>query len=201
MPFFIPLTFYSQFTFKNSRFKMNQFNNRYSTTSNNHNDFFPGRSNDHEVEELKNSLLERDKVISTLMQKVKALEVNSESKRKQKSKAVSEKTTLVKKKLKRSTKSRRNVRERLSESPKKRHPLQMLTSEVPEDFYHTKEFNERFSTHEQIESSAESKSAANVISEKEVQTLRDARAGRKKIGKHIVYLEDFYFHYICSLLS
>ncbi|MBW0544683.1 hypothetical protein O181_084398 [Austropuccinia psidii MF-1] len=81
----------------------------------------------------------------------------------------------------------------------------MLTSEVLEDFYHTKE---ACFVHirvlwacEQIESAAESKSAANIISEKEVQTLRDARAGQKKNGKHIIYLEDFYFHYICSLLS
>ncbi|MBW0483425.1 hypothetical protein O181_023140 [Austropuccinia psidii MF-1] len=74
---------------------------------------------------------------------------------------------------------------------------------VPPSTNHSllKEFNTRFSTNEQIENTAKNQRGTTLINEKEVQTLRDARAGRKKIGKHIVNLEDFYFHYIRSLLS
>ncbi|MBW0503211.1 hypothetical protein O181_042926 [Austropuccinia psidii MF-1] len=64
-----------------------------------------------------------------------------------------------------------------------------------------KEFNAQFSTNEQINDTAKSKTGTTLINKKEVQTLHDACAGHNKIGKHIINLEDFYFHYICSLLS
>ncbi|MBW0465279.1 hypothetical protein O181_004994 [Austropuccinia psidii MF-1] len=64
-----------------------------------------------------------------------------------------------------------------------------------------KELNAQFSTNEQINNAAKSKTGTTLINEKEVQALHDARAGRKKIGKHIVNLEYFYFFYIFSLLS
>ncbi|MBW0575178.1 hypothetical protein O181_114893 [Austropuccinia psidii MF-1] len=64
-----------------------------------------------------------------------------------------------------------------------------------------KEFNQPFSTNEQLQNAATSQTGGNLITKKEVQTLRDACAGHKKVGKHIVYLENFYFLYICSLLS
>ncbi|MBW0520932.1 hypothetical protein O181_060647 [Austropuccinia psidii MF-1] len=64
-----------------------------------------------------------------------------------------------------------------------------------------KEFNQQFSTNEQLQSAATSQTGGNPITKKEVQTLRDACAGCKKVGKHIVYLENFHFLYIRSLLS
>ncbi|MBW0509718.1 hypothetical protein O181_049433 [Austropuccinia psidii MF-1] len=64
-----------------------------------------------------------------------------------------------------------------------------------------KEFNQLFSTNEQLQNAATSQKGGNIITEKEVQTLCDACAGCKKVGKHIVYLENFYFLYIRSLLS
>ncbi|MBW0560728.1 hypothetical protein O181_100443 [Austropuccinia psidii MF-1] len=74
---------------------------------------------------------------------------------------------------------------------------------VPPSTNHSlvKEFNAQFSTNEQIENTAKNQTGTTLINEKEVQTLRDARAGCKKTGKHILNLEDFYFHYIFSLLS
>ncbi|MBW0493839.1 hypothetical protein O181_033554, partial [Austropuccinia psidii MF-1] len=127
-------------------------------------------------------------------------------------------------------KSNRSKQRKFHEDPKKRHPLQMLTCEVPADFNFTKEalyvhirilwgmiekqplppspdksllkeFKQRFSNNDQIQDAANSNTGATLISEKEVQTLRDARAGRQKIGKHIVNLNEFYFLYIRSLLS
>ncbi|MBW0561758.1 hypothetical protein O181_101473 [Austropuccinia psidii MF-1] len=64
-----------------------------------------------------------------------------------------------------------------------------------------KEFNKQCSTNEQLQNAETSQTGGNIITKKEVQTIRDACAGRKKVGKHIVYLENFYFLYICSLLS
>ncbi|MBW0504895.1 hypothetical protein O181_044610 [Austropuccinia psidii MF-1] len=114
--------------------------------------------------------------------------------------------------------------------PMKRSPLQMLMCEVPDDFIHTKEalyahikilwgmlekntlppapdrsllkeFYGRFSTNEQVLNVATSNTGANLIGEKEVKTLRDAHAGRLKVGKHIINLEEFYILYIHSMLA
>ncbi|MBW0484032.1 hypothetical protein O181_023747 [Austropuccinia psidii MF-1] len=64
-----------------------------------------------------------------------------------------------------------------------------------------KEFNMQFSNNDKLENVAKRNTCAVLISEKEVQMLRDAHAGHQKIGKHIVNLDDSYFQYIHSLLS
>ncbi|MBW0532125.1 hypothetical protein O181_071840 [Austropuccinia psidii MF-1] len=69
----------------------------------------------------------------------------------------------------------------------------------PPDHTLLKEFFERFSNHDQVQNAANRKNAASPIQQKDVQTLRDAHAGRRKTGKYIVNLEDFYFQYIWAL--
>ncbi|MBW0467500.1 hypothetical protein O181_007215 [Austropuccinia psidii MF-1] len=199
----------------------------YANTSHNYGDFFP-RNN--EVQDLKKSLSKRDGLIATLMQKAKALEDKSESKTQKKSTTSTEKQNSISKKIKSSSQSKKRKVNKSLQAPKKCHPLQMLACEVPEDFNLTKdamfvhikilwgmleehevppkpdnsllkEFNQQFSTNEQLKNAATSQTGGNIITKKEVQTLRDACAGRKKVGKHIVYLENFYFLYICSFLS
>ncbi|MBW0493199.1 hypothetical protein O181_032914 [Austropuccinia psidii MF-1] len=109
----------------------------YANTSYNYGDFFP--RND-EVQDLNKLLSQRDQLISTLMQKVKGLEVKSESKTKKKSNTSTEKQNSISKQIKSSSQSKKHKGNKSLQALKKCHPLQMLTREVPEDFKFTKAY-------------------------------------------------------------
>ncbi|MBW0564066.1 hypothetical protein O181_103781 [Austropuccinia psidii MF-1] len=64
-----------------------------------------------------------------------------------------------------------------------------------------KEFYGRFSSNERVVNVAQSNTGDNLISEKEVKTLRDARSGHMKVGKHIIHLKEFYILYLHSMLA
>ncbi|MBW0539232.1 hypothetical protein O181_078947 [Austropuccinia psidii MF-1] len=209
---------------------LSQLNNPYSTSSYSYNNYIPQAPHYQELEDLRNVISEKDKVILTLVSKVESLKVNSGSKKPQRMKPNVEKPITMLKKKKKSNKSKNDKKNKACEEPKKRHPLQLLMCEVPEDFQYTKdaifihirilwgmikqkslppspdqsllkEFNMLFSNNDELENVAKSNTCAVLISEEEVQMLCDACAGRQKIGKHIVNLDDFYFQYIRYLLS
>ncbi|MBW0561185.1 hypothetical protein O181_100900 [Austropuccinia psidii MF-1] len=64
-----------------------------------------------------------------------------------------------------------------------------------------KEFYGRFSGNERVVNVAQSNTGANLISEKEFKTIRDARSGHMKVGKHIIHLKEFYILYLHSMLA
>ncbi|MBW0567957.1 hypothetical protein O181_107672 [Austropuccinia psidii MF-1] len=112
----------------------------------------------------------------------------------------------------------------------KRHPIQMLMRDAPPDFKYTKEalyvhtkllwgmltpaafpiapdkqllkeFYQRFSSAKEVQSVAQNSQGVKLISEAQVQTLRDARSGKRKIGKNIVNMQDFYITYVHAMLA
>ncbi|MBW0488247.1 hypothetical protein O181_027962 [Austropuccinia psidii MF-1] len=64
-----------------------------------------------------------------------------------------------------------------------------------------KEFYGRFSSNERVVNVAQSNTGDNLISEKEVKKLRDARSGHIKAGKHIIHLKKFYIIHLHSMLA
>ncbi|MBW0556119.1 hypothetical protein O181_095834 [Austropuccinia psidii MF-1] len=201
-----------------------------------------------EIQDLKSTLATREQQLSVLLQKVEALEVQVGSKntRKKSSNAEPKPGTTKdiclphkKEKEKITPHHKLTVNKRTSSNhhqqkptPKtpspKRSPNQLLMSEIPENFKHTKEalyvhirilwgmterqkvppspnrsllkeFYGLFSTNEEILEAANTTSNVSLINSTEVQTLRDARAGRKKVGKNIVNFQEFYILYIHSI--
>ncbi|MBW0518634.1 hypothetical protein O181_058349 [Austropuccinia psidii MF-1] len=210
--------------------RMNPSPYSYDPSDFGYNNFFPQSSHENGVENLRKTISAKDEIIEKLMKKVEGLEVKFASQKEPKSKVSQQEKRKSSKKGKNQADSKKAQKgNKVSPSPK-RSPYQMLTSEVPEDFHFTKEalfihikvlwgmlekqcvppspdhtllkeFFERFSNHDQVQNAENSNNAASLIQQNDVQTLRDARAGRRKIGKYIVNLEDFYFHYIRELLS
>ncbi|EGG05429.1 uncharacterized protein MELLADRAFT_107662 [Melampsora larici-populina 98AG31] len=117
----------------------------------------------------------------------------------------------------------------ITASPK-RSPHQVLSGEFPEDYTRTKEcfftfvriiwdlaaagsvpvapdpalltkFNARFSDPAQITAVADSSNSQDLIPQTEIISLREARAGRVKIGKGIVYVQDFFVRYSLAMLA
>ncbi|MBW0462098.1 hypothetical protein O181_001813 [Austropuccinia psidii MF-1] len=112
----------------------------------------------------------------------------------------------------------------------KRNPIQMLMREAPPDFKYTKEalyvhikllwgmltpaamptapdkqllkeFYQRFSSVEEVQSVAQNSQGVKLINEAQVQTLRDARSGKRKVGKNIINMQDFYITYVHAMLA
>ncbi|MBW0575203.1 hypothetical protein O181_114918 [Austropuccinia psidii MF-1] len=64
-----------------------------------------------------------------------------------------------------------------------------------------KEFYQRFSSAEEVQTVAQNSQGVKLISEAQVQTLRDARLGKRKIGKNIINMQDFYITYVHAMLA
>ncbi|MBW0574173.1 hypothetical protein O181_113888 [Austropuccinia psidii MF-1] len=77
---------------------LSQLNNPYSTSSYSYNNFIPQTPHYQELEDLRNVIAEKDKVILTLVSKVESLEVNSGSKKPQRMKPNLEKPITMSKK-------------------------------------------------------------------------------------------------------
>ncbi|KAA1137645.1 hypothetical protein PGTUg99_017935 [Puccinia graminis f. sp. tritici] len=109
-------------------------------------------------------------------------------------------------------------------------PLQMITKNMPESFSQTRdalyahikiiwnlleqktipgpppsdslrEFNSRFSDANEIEQTAENTNAPSLIPVKDIQTLKSLKLGRRKVGKGLVHLEDFFVEYTQATLA
>lgn len=63
------------------------------------------------------------------------------------------------------------------------------------------EFYGRFSTAEQIEHVANDTNSAAILPTSEIQTLRNAQAGRRKVGQGIVHIEESFILYARSCLA
>ncbi|KAI9606333.1 hypothetical protein KEM48_001931 [Puccinia striiformis f. sp. tritici PST-130] len=106
---------------------------------------------------------------------------------------------------------KRNVTPK-TDSPKV-NPLQMISRDMPECFLslgkpsqvpspHTiLEFTSRFSNADEIERTANDTSGAALIPVKEVVTFKDIKCGRKKVGKGLVNLEEFFVSYTQAILA
>ncbi|OAV86979.1 hypothetical protein PTTG_29634 [Puccinia triticina 1-1 BBBD Race 1] len=117
-----------------------------------------------------------------------------------------------------------------STSASKKKPNQMITDNFPDDFKATKEclfvhiqllwglletasvppvinaalvakFCSRFSNVADFERFAQDSNSASILAESDVQTLRDAWAGRIKVGKSFVHIEESYIAYIHGYLA
>ncbi|WAR59686.1 hypothetical protein PtB15_11B326 [Puccinia triticina] len=117
-----------------------------------------------------------------------------------------------------------------STSASKKKPNQMITDDFPDDFKATKEclfvhirllwglletasvppvinaalvaeFCSRFSNVADFERFAQDSNSASILAESDVQTLRDARAGRIKVGKSFGHIEESYIAYIHGYLA
>ncbi|KAI9608933.1 hypothetical protein H4Q26_005127 [Puccinia striiformis f. sp. tritici PST-130] len=115
------------------------------------------------------------------------------------------------------------------DSPKV-NPLQMISRDMPESFSLTRdalyvhikliwnlleqkaipspphpntilEFTSRFSNADKIERTANDTSGAALIPVKEVVTFKDIKCGRKKVGKGLVNLEEFFVSYTQAILA
>ncbi|KAA1099778.1 hypothetical protein PGT21_020224 [Puccinia graminis f. sp. tritici] len=105
-------------------------------------------------------------------------------------------------------------------SASKKSPLQMVKQDHPEGFEHTKvlwglikkravpntpspeqlaTFYQRFSSTEQIQSAVTG--GPNLVALEMINTLKEAREKRMKLGKHIVNISDFHIQYIHTSLS
>ncbi|MBW0489003.1 hypothetical protein O181_028718 [Austropuccinia psidii MF-1] len=109
-------------------------------------------------------------------------------------------------------------------------PIQMLMQDAPPDFKYTKEalyvhikrlwgmltpgtiptapdnqllkeFYQRFSSAEEVQSVAHNSQGVKLINKAQVQTLRNAQAGKRKIGKNIINMQDFYITYVHAMLA
>ncbi|MBW0508204.1 hypothetical protein O181_047919 [Austropuccinia psidii MF-1] len=96
----------------------------------------------------------------------------------------------------------------------KRSPVQILMKDAPPDFRYTKvtlpttpdkqllkEFYQRFLSDEEVQTVAQNSQGVKLISKAQVQTLRDACSGKRKIGKNIIHMQDFYITYINAMLA
>ncbi|MBW0586518.1 hypothetical protein O181_126233 [Austropuccinia psidii MF-1] len=112
----------------------------------------------------------------------------------------------------------------------KRSPHQLLLLETPEGFLKTKEaffthikilwgltdensipqapdpallqeFYQRFSHNSELESVASNASAASLINPQEIITLKGIHIGRKKIGRAIVHISEFFIQYTNAMLA
>ncbi|MBW0534310.1 hypothetical protein O181_074025, partial [Austropuccinia psidii MF-1] len=112
----------------------------------------------------------------------------------------------------------------------KSNPYHLVMSNTPPDFQYTKdsfylhikilwgmehphavpiapntsllqEFNNRFKSAEEIKKMAESDTSIPLIPQDQVLTLKGVQPGRKKVGRGIVFMKDFFILYIQALLS
>ncbi|MBW0566124.1 hypothetical protein O181_105839 [Austropuccinia psidii MF-1] len=105
-------------------------------------------------------------------------------------------------------------------------PIQMLMRDAPPDFKYTKihikllwgvltpaaiprepdkrllkEFYQLFSSAEEVHNVPQNFQGVKLISEAQVQTLCDAYSGKRKIGKNIINMKDFYITYVHATLA
>ncbi|MBW0466257.1 hypothetical protein O181_005972 [Austropuccinia psidii MF-1] len=109
-------------------------------------------------------------------------------------------------------------------------PIQMLMQDAPPDFKYTKEalyvhikllwgmitpgamptapdkqllkeFYQHFSSVEDVQSVSKNSHGVKLINKAQVQTLRSAHYGKRKIGTNIINMQDFYITYINAMLS
>ncbi|MBW0558917.1 hypothetical protein O181_098632 [Austropuccinia psidii MF-1] len=64
-----------------------------------------------------------------------------------------------------------------------------------------KEFFQQFSRVEEVQSVAQNSQGVKLINEAQVQTLCDARSGKRKVGKSIINMKDFYIKYVHEKLA
>ncbi|MBW0568439.1 hypothetical protein O181_108154, partial [Austropuccinia psidii MF-1] len=64
-----------------------------------------------------------------------------------------------------------------------------------------KEFYQRFSSAEEVQTVAQNSQGVKLISKAQVQTLLDACSGKRKIGKNIINMQEFYITYINAMLE
>ncbi|MBW0475619.1 hypothetical protein O181_015334 [Austropuccinia psidii MF-1] len=206
------------------------------------------------VTELQNSVLHKDEVISQLLNRVQAMELQIQNHTSTKKKAHSKKGTSTRNtsyhfsknqgekehsqfqspksrsfSLDQKAKIRKIVRKKNSDSSSRKSPLQMVGNDYPAGYEHTKdafyihikllwglieknavpsapdpsqlnEFYQRFSTPDQIESALANNGPA-LVPVDTVQTLRNARQKRTKVGKYFIHLSEFSIIYVRSSLS
>ncbi|MBW0543837.1 hypothetical protein O181_083552 [Austropuccinia psidii MF-1] len=63
------------------------------------------------------------------------------------------------------------------------------------------EFRNRFDDVEEIQQAAQSKNSLNLIPQEDVITLKGTKPGRKKVGRAIVNVQEFFILYIKALLA
>ncbi|MBW0544198.1 hypothetical protein O181_083913 [Austropuccinia psidii MF-1] len=64
-----------------------------------------------------------------------------------------------------------------------------------------KEFYQLFSSVEEVQSVAQNSQGVKLINEAQVQTLCNAHSGKRKIGKNIINMQDFYITYFHAMLA
>ncbi|MBW0567733.1 hypothetical protein O181_107448 [Austropuccinia psidii MF-1] len=64
-----------------------------------------------------------------------------------------------------------------------------------------KEFYQQFSSVEEVQSLANNSNGVKLINEAQIQTLHDAWAGKRKFGKNIINMQDFYITYVHAMLA
>ncbi|MBW0556477.1 hypothetical protein O181_096192 [Austropuccinia psidii MF-1] len=64
-----------------------------------------------------------------------------------------------------------------------------------------KELYQRFLSAKEVQTVAQNSQGVKLISKAQVQTLRDALSGKRKIGKNIINMQDFYITYIHAMLG
>ncbi|MBW0558484.1 hypothetical protein O181_098199 [Austropuccinia psidii MF-1] len=62
------------------------------------------------------------------------------------------------------------------------------------------EFNNRFKISEEIKKISESDTSIPLIPQDQVLTLKGVQPGRKKVGRGIVFMKDFFMFYIKAFL-
>ncbi|MBW0541433.1 hypothetical protein O181_081148 [Austropuccinia psidii MF-1] len=108
--------------------------------------------------------------------------------------------------------------------------IQMLMQDAPSDFKYTKEalfvhikllwgmltpaaiplapdkqllkeFYQQFSSIKEVQSVAQNSQGVKLINEAQVQTLCNAHSGKRKIGKNIINIQEFYITYVHAMLA
>ncbi|MBW0474923.1 hypothetical protein O181_014638 [Austropuccinia psidii MF-1] len=155
-----------------------------------------------------------------ILEKIKSLEVDKQKK--------ASKSQLPPLKLYKSSKL--PVKKKSDNCSHKSNPYQLVIANTPPDFQYTKdsfyihikvlwdmvhehsvpiapkistlkEFSNRFKNAEEIKKMAESDTGVPLIAQSEVLTLKGVEPGRKKVGRGIVYIKEFFILYIQALLS
>ncbi|MBW0541568.1 hypothetical protein O181_081283 [Austropuccinia psidii MF-1] len=179
----------------------------------------PKKSQSQQITDLQLQLESREKAFQSLLAKIQDFELQTKPTKKANLGKKSKKLT-----------RRRTVSTPLPATTPKRHPNQLQMAEVPEAFIKTKEafyvhikilwgliyqrsvpiapnydllreFNQKFSFAYEIKDVIESSTTMPLLPEAEIITLRGATAGRKKVGRGIINMKDFYIRYIQTLLA
>ncbi|MBW0478136.1 hypothetical protein O181_017851 [Austropuccinia psidii MF-1] len=153
---------------------------------------------------IQKAILERDKLIAQLLQQAEAKEPakenpwgsNSQKTDKRKGHRIIFEdqvcnTPKAHSHTKKSKQTRSTQRPQVRPaSSVRRNPIQMLMQDAPPDFKYTK-----------VQSVLQNSQGVKLINEAQVQTLRDARSWKRKIGENIINMQDLYITYVHAMLA